>query len=451
MKFLPSLGRVKSAEVERATGLARYRYGRAYTPPTRAAADVDRAVSETHDRTTWVFRCVQAIAFNQARLPVEVRKDDPVKGAPIEAHPLLEFLNFRASAFESSFFFRARMSAQLLLSARGVFVEMIRTNGGDVSALHLLPPHLTRPIPDPDTFVSGYEVSIGGRAQVVPAEDVLWLRNPHPIDPYRSMTPIEAAAIAIDADYLARLYNATFLRNDGRPGGLIAVKGHLLPTDADELKSYFAGGAGNAGEWRVIEADDIAVEDMATTPRDMQYAEMRGASKEEILIAHGCPETVLGNASGRTFDNADAEKEVFWQETMLPHLDLIGSALDQADGDASTFVAFDTSGVDALQRSERERRAELRDEVQQGLISIDEYREATGRDPFEEPGTQSLYVGFTATPIAGPVLGQPAPTPTEVIDVQAADVPPQLQAASLDPGEAGRKSGPFRSIEGGRP
>jgi len=325
MKFLPSFGdrtERKTAEIERASGLNKQKFGRAYTPAS-TITDVEKAVRESYDRTTWVFRCVQAIATNQARLPLIVRQDDPMRGALIENHPLLPLLNYRPNMLESAAQFRARLSAQLLLSPRGAFIEMVPDRAGNVMAMHLLPPHKTSAIPDPDTFVAYYEVIVGQTKMRVEPENVLWLRNPHPLDPYRSMTPIEAAGIAIDTDYLARLYNATFLKNDGRPGGLISIKGNLLPDDADELKSYFTGGAGKAGEWRVIEAEGLDIADMATTPRDAQYVEMRSLTKEEILLAFGATETVLGNASGQTFANADAEREVFWQETMLGHLDLV--------------------------------------------------------------------------------------------------------------------------------
>ena len=75
----------------------------------------------------------------------------------------------------------------------------------------------------------------------------------------------------IDTERLAGLYNATFMRNDGRPGGLIAVKGRMLPQDAEELKSYFAGG-GRVGEWRVIESDGLDARDMPTVRAIMRAA-----------------------------------------------------------------------------------------------------------------------------------------------------------------------------------
>jgi phage portal protein BeeE len=179
------------------------------------------------------------------------------------------------------------------LSPRGAFVEYSRLNSGEIESLTLLPPGSTKPIPNAASFVSGYEVTIGASKVERPASSVLWFRNPHPTDPYRSMTPLEAAGMAIDTDWLAAVYNATFMKNDGRPGGIIAVDtagGSMLPEDADEMKSYFKG-TERVGEWRVIEASGMSVADMAAQPREAGWLEARGASKSEIMAAFFTPPT----------------------------------------------------------------------------------------------------------------------------------------------------------------
>lgn len=445
MRFLPSLRGTKAAEAERASGLATYRFGVPYTPPG-VGRDVERIVADTYDRVTWVFRAVDAIASSAAALEVEVLQGDPVEGLELEDHPLLRLLNYQANpdTLTSATEFRYRLSSQLLLSSRGAFVEVKRDRNGDPQALSLLPPQHTRPIPDPNTFVSGYEVTIGASKWTVPAERVQWIRRPHPLDPYRSVTPVEAAGIAIDMDWLAKVYGATFLRNDGRPGGLVGVRGQLNPTDADELKDFFAGGIARAGEWRVLEAEGIDVADMATTPRDAQYVESRALSKDEVLLAFGVPESVMGNASGRTFDNADAEREVFWQETMLPHLRFIAASLDLIDGNPDTFVVYDLDDVEALQRAQTARRQEKRDEFDRGLITHNEYRTAVGYDPVAQPEADRLYIGSSFTPLYAGDVEEPTP-PAPVLTIapepaepaagleEAAAAAPAVKSADADP------------------
>lgn len=120
--------------------------GRAY----RDAWDIQRAYREGFQKVTWVSRCIDAIAGNQARLPAILRKDNNPDGEILKQknNEILRILNTKANEGENSFIFRYRISSQLLLSSRGVFIEKIRSRSGKLLALNLLPPEYTAPIPD---------------------------------------------------------------------------------------------------------------------------------------------------------------------------------------------------------------------------------------------------------------------------------------------------------------
>lgn len=388
---------------QRATGLASQYYGKPYQARTRTSG-VEQMVTSTHDRNTWAYRAIRAIAANQARLPVIVRKGDPFEGKPLDTHPLLPLLNMRPNDFEDRMTFRYRLSAQLLTSTRGVMIEKILSRGGDTIGVQLLPPALTTPIPDKDTFVSAFRVAIGSVSWDVPADRVIWLRFPHPLDPYRSFTPAEAAGIAIDTDWLASLFQANWLRNDGRPGGLVSVKNFSgVPGDKEEIQSYFKS-PGNAGGWRVIGADSISVAAMGGAP-DAQYHQLREDDKMETLAAYGVGVTMIGDASGQTYANAEVDRKTFWLETMPEHLGFIAGGFDLVDGADDTWVDFDLSRVDVYQVMEEQRRAGLRAEFSAGMISPDQYMEETGRTPWGYRTTKALYLGMGQTPYA--VEGEP--------------------------------------------
>ena len=410
MKFLPSLlggGRqveYKAEEIERAAQAARYiSWGVPVAPTTW---DLDRVVSDGYERVIWLWRGVDAIADKASRLTVRAVREsiDSPDDLQYVDDPLLERLNKASSPWERATDFRYRLSSQLLLSKAGVFVEVVRNRGGGVASLSLLPPNRVKVVPDPDEFISSFEIQIAdGQTFYLPpfrqgsseTNSVLWVRKPHPTDPYSGTTPLEAAGISIDLDFWARLYNRTFMQNDGRPGGVLAIRGQLAFDDAEELRRRFSGGPATAGRTSVIEADDVSWVDTATSPRDAQYVESRAITKEEILLSLGVPETIIGNASGRTYDNADAEREVFWEETMIPHLNLIERALDQltqGGDDDDVRLWHDTSKVEVLKRSSDKRRDIARSEFDAGLISVDEYRESTGRDPEDRPGSRVLWL-----------------------------------------------------------
>ena len=382
--------------------------------------DIERAYKEGMQKITWVARCIDAIAGNQARLPIILRKDNSpageiLTGRKAENENLLEILNTKSNIGENAFIFRYRLSSQLLLGTRGVFIEKIRGRDGSIVGLSLLPPQSTAPIPDPKTFVSGYEVQMPyGQKIIMKPDDVCWIRRPHPIDPYLSLTPLESCGIALEIENLAKLYNRNYLMNDGRPGGLLVLKGEIDDDDKDELKSRFRGNISRTGYTSVISSEDgVDYIDTSASPRHAAYLQMRQITKEEILASFGVPESVIGNAAGRTFSNASEEIRVFWMETMMPHLEPLARGLDELD--EKNYVDFDLSEVPILQLYKQERERYLLQEFQTGLISNNEYRLGSGRKETESDLADSLLMNPNLIPISN--------TKKKMEDQPKADIP----------------------------
>lgn len=386
--------------------------------------DPHRAITEALERVTWVYRSVDAIASNFARQPLKVREGDRWDGETVES-PLDRVLNSRANEGEDSYVFRYRLSAQVLLSRKGAFIEVIRDRGGQVTALVLLDPSSVEPVRDPQRFVKAYEVSIAGRNGGTPQkrtlkpEQVIWIRNPHPFDPYAASIPLTAIGMTIETDYYARLYNRNFLLNDGRPGGMVVLKGEISEDDQEAIQARFRGGPGGAGRTIVIAGGQGAdFVDTAVTPRDAQYTDTRKITKEEILMGFGVPEPVIGNSAGRTYDNAEMERLIFWKETMLTHIEMITRPFDRIlqENDEDLYLGVDLSRVDVLQRDEAKRREALRADVDAGVRSIDEFREAVGLKKLADgrgavifrPNTRVPYVTTDGSEV---YMGEELPKP----------------------------------------
>jgi HK97 family phage portal protein len=425
VRFLPSLFRKDAAtpaDREEKVFLADYYAGASalgVVPGSRYDDrwDVERAVTDAYEKVVWAFAAVEAISTSQSRLPFAVRKGD----VPEDDHPLYRLLNRRANPMETGRQFRKRLSAQVLLSRKGAFVEVTPSRAGTPIRADLLPPARTWPVPGTGTtLLSHYELrDVAGRVtrEIDPAL-VRWVREPHPLDPYSGVTPLDAAGLSVDLDHHARRYNVAFLTNDGRPGQLILVKG-----DADEpvlqgIEAKLDRGPRSAGKTTVITGDGLEVVDTASRPRDMQYQAVARNAKTEILVAFGVPESMLGNAADKTFSNADAEGLAFWTITMQPHLDLVASAFEP-DLEEGLEPFFETVTVEVLQQTERARREEARAEVAAGLRSIFSYAQLAGLDEIENTvQTRTLWV---------PSGKQPVPSTKADADAEAAA---QQQAAA---------------------
>lgn len=372
----------------------------------RAAGwDLDRVIQEGYERSVWTFKAVEAISKHPAALDIEIGRGGDARqfAETLTDHPLLQVLNVKTNPLERASVFKKRLSAQLLLSKKGAFVEITRTHAGTITRLDLLPPDRVQPIPDPHgDYVSHFEfTTYDGRVRELDPSRVIWIRDPHPTDPFCGVTPLEAAGLSVDLDVKARTYNIAFIDNDARPSGIVGIDvDGLDQREIDRIQQRLAPGAAQAGETVVVGSGPGGLNyvDTSTRPRDMNYETLSKTAKDEILSAFGVPESVVGNASERTYANADREEWNFWAHTMLPHLSLVASSFD-LDLDDAWKLRFNTSGVEALEFPRRQRRQEAREEWNAGLITVDEYREIAGRSAFNVPHTRALWISPQKAPV----------------------------------------------------
>lgn len=351
---------------------------------------IERAVAEGYERVVWVFKSVDTIASNASRLPFILKQGENV----ITDHPMYRVLNKRANPLETGQQFRERLSAQVLLSRRGAFVEVTKSRAGTVVRYDLLPPGRTIPVPGTGAdLLSHFEVTDArtGRRKNIAPERVRWIRKAHPIDPYLAMTPLEAMGMSIELDFFARLYNVNFMRNDGRPGGILGVETDMEEELMDRVEAKFGKGPVEAGKLTVL-GGELSYVDVAAKPRDMQYQALAKNAKEEILSGFGVDESVMGLTANRTYDNAEQALYNFWTIVMAPHNEILLAGLDE-DTEDELDGEFDTSNIEALELPQRKRREEARQEFEMGLRSIFSYAQVAGITEVEEtPDTRSLLL-----------------------------------------------------------
>lgn len=400
--------------------------------PYNVEWNVDRAIREGYSWNPYVFRCVEFIASNERERRIVLREEDPAKGPIIKPEALdrnqrelLRRLNRKTNGWEVAKIWRHRLIAQYLLSSRGLFIEVVRNRRGGIHSMYLLDPDRVVPVPgrrkkdpnDPNeigvvTPIESFRVTIAvangasywdWRPPFDPdasPEDqpngIVWVRSPHPTMFERGMSPMEAAGLSADLDRYARLYNRRFMTEDGRPGGILAVKGPLDDPVVQTLERRFQGGPDVSGARTVaIEADDVSWIDTSGHPRDTQWGDTMDRTKREICVAFGLPESVVTDASGQTFDNADADYAKAWEHSLLPLFGMLDAQLDvltPGGYDDDTFLSHDVSDVWVLGRHQRAREDRAVADFNSGIISIDEVREAKDLEPLDVPATRVLWI-----------------------------------------------------------
>jgi HK97 family phage portal protein len=381
--------------------------------PYRDNWSVARAVREGYELNSLVYRCVDVICETGLKYPVVLRDGDRDTGKPVAISDddtrLTYLLNRFANPRETALVFRHRLIAQHLLSKPGVFIEVLRTRSNAIGALNLADPDMVEFLPTENDPMAGFRIHTPASADGRPYDDlprfdpnsdvdeqpasILWLRKPHPTVAWYGMSAIQACGITIDLDRYAKLYNRRFLQNDGRPGGLLSIKGKVSPELEERIQAQFEGGPESAGRTTVIAADSVSYADTSGSPRDTMWGDTIDRAKADVMGTFGVPQSIAWDSTGQTWDNADADFARFLGMKMQPLLNGIDDQLDQLTGaEDERWLRHDLSKEWVLNRHKRAEEDRYAADLERGTITIDEYREARGLPKLDVPATRVLWL-----------------------------------------------------------
>ncbi|MGW1532324.1 phage portal protein [Streptomyces aureus] len=192
-------------------------------------------------------------------------------------------------------------------------------------------PDRMTPIPDRDNFLSGYVYSSPTGEQVpLGLDDVIMLRRPNPLDPYRGWGPVQTLLADLDSSRASAEWNANFFRNSAQPGGIVQAEQRLSDDEFNEFRDRWNEqhrGVGNAHRVAVLE-NGLQWVDRSYSMADMQFAELRNVSREVIREAFAFPKPMLGTVDDANRANMEAAADMFARWLIRPRLERIRQALN---------------------------------------------------------------------------------------------------------------------------
>lgn len=316
----------------------------------------------------------------------------------LTAHPLLDLMA-RPNPRQDGASFLESVASHLLL-AGNAYVEAVQIGhdvagegaGAAVRELYALRPDRMKVVPGPDGWPQGFEYTVAGStvrfdqgaasldSKVPP---ILHLTLFNPLDDYYGLSPLEAAACAVDTHNAAAKWNKALLDNAARPSGALVYGGPegsvLSDAQFERLKRELADqytGSGNAGRPLVLEGG-LEWKAMSLSPKDMDFMEAKHSAAREIALAFGVPPMLLAIPGDNTYSNYQEANRVFFRQTVLPLGNRIAQALAQwlqpAFGELT--LAIDVDRIEALSGD----RAALWERVTKApFLTVNEKRAATG-------------------------------------------------------------------------
>jgi HK97 family phage portal protein len=177
--------------------------------------------------------------------------------------------------------------------------------------LYALRPDHMKVVPGPDGWPQAYEYTVAGSSvrfeQGAALPPILQLTLFNPLDDYYGLSPLEAAAVAVDTHNSAAKWNKALLDNAARPSGALVYAGPegnvLSDAQFERLKKELADqyqGTANAGRPLLLEGG-LDWKPMSLSPKDMDFMEAKHSAAREIALAFGVPPMLLAIPAGRSF------------------------------------------------------------------------------------------------------------------------------------------------------
>ncbi len=367
--------------------------------PVWAPRDYAAFAREGFMQNAIVYRSVRMIAEAAASVPLLLYEGDN----EIDEHPLLDLIAHPSPDQTAADFLEAWYG--FLLVAGNTYVEAVGLSGR-LRELHVLRPDRMKVIPGPDGWPEAFEYSAGGRSVRFEAEPVagvrpiLHVRLFHPVNDHYGMSPIEAAAKAIDIHNAAGSWNKALLDNAARPSGALvyaAKSGNLTGEQFSRLRSELEQGfqgAKNAGRPLLLEGG-LDWKPLSLSPKDMDFVEAKNASAREIALALGVPPMLLGIPGDNTYSNYQEAQRAFWRATVLPLIARMTKAVSGWLAPAYGGGVELRPDLDQVEGLSAEREALWARLNAATFLTANEKRAAVGYGPVDAAGAGDANVKFS--------------------------------------------------------
>ena len=302
------------------------------------------------------YRCVRMIAEAASAVPWLLYEG----ASEPTTHPLLDLLLYPNREESGADLFTAWYGH--LQTAGNAYLEAVSLRG-EVRELHVLRPDRMKAVAGARGQAEAYDYTVEGRTLRLARDasgflPVLHARLFHPLDDHYGLSPIEAAAVAIDVHNAGAHWTKALLDNAARPSGALVYKGpdgqpNLTEEQFSRIKQELENayqGASNAGRPMVLEGG-LEWRAMSYSPADMDFAAARAAAAREIALAFGVPPMLLGIPGDNTYSNYREANLAFWRQTVLPLVGKSAQALTRwlsPRFGKDLRIGYDADAVDAL-------------------------------------------------------------------------------------------------------
>jgi HK97 family phage portal protein len=292
-------------------------------------------------------------------------------------HPLLDLLAFPNSQLTGR---SSLQMTQTWVDLKGEAFWMLEARNGVPTRYLPLPPHWVTQVPSDAS--QNFRVSFQSLNFEVPANQMVWLRDPDPENPYGRGTGVaEALGDELETDEYAAKYVKNWFFNNGMPSAIVAFEGAdaAAVKRAEEKWGQTHGGIANANRVHFA-GGKMNAQKLDSSFKEQEIGPLRKGQRDTVAQVFGVPPEIIGIIENSNRSTIDAAAYIYAIGVEFPRVQFLRSELQ-----SKLVPYFDETlcleaELDIPDDAER-RLSVMR--AMPGVFSLNEWRVEGGREPLE--------------------------------------------------------------------
>jgi HK97 family phage portal protein len=355
-----------------------------------------------------------------------------------------------------------------LVNWKGLYGEIaasvLQAGKGKINAVPISPGRLAFQTPTNPRVLGDIQqwryIWPNGTIDIINSDSLVYWKNFNPMSPVRGLSPVLAGVNEISAGYEAVAYNKRFFSNNAEPSHIVVLPDAISPEDKEAFeKEYMAMHSTYSGQsHRVmfVSGTNVEVKPISTQIKDAQFQVLQQMVTAKIAQLKKIPAAEMGVYDKTRFETIDAEREMFFENTLLPESELLTQVLQHQivdryftntkttraggkklskslmhrvekarveQGDSEILVVLDMDALPIALKVKQSKLAYAVNYQQAFKVSPRAAAEEIGIEIEETPANQQVWVQSTEAPYVDPAVAA-----QQAQDIAAAAQPDQVDA-----------------------
>lgn len=209
------------------------------------------------------------------------------------------------------------------------FWHFITGETGNVVGFQILYPHwVTQPIIENGVLTKWRVAAPSAAPKDIPAEDIVFLRYPHPREPLVGASPIEAFILSHELDLYTRGYGATLMKNNAIPALVISSEQEIDDSEAGVIAERWMDRHQQRPGYPGVMGKGANVKVLGLTLDKLGLEVIDKMTRDQVFGTYGVPASKKGLVTDVNRANAESNERTYQRNVILPRLNRIRRAVN---------------------------------------------------------------------------------------------------------------------------